>query len=514
MSEPTSASNEEYVLGELLGSGLTSDLYLGQYGEGGATVLLKRFHILDVDPARLNRLRWQMLWIGATRYPGLAWMRAVLQDEEGRPILVLQRAGEETLEQFLRRNDWRLARGAALDLVRRLTFALKHAAELGLDYTFIQPSTIMLEGGANPILLGFDLAGDFNLAALAADLPPEQVASLAPEQRSGRGSDERSLVYSLGALFATLIPPARPVGRRQDRVSAEMEALLQTAMAEDPQARYPDLGAFLEALDTALAGEDPMAGAQNVAAGLPATGISWKPSGAEVGLRTPTDSGLFGVPPQPALTTQTAPATRELQPSLGTPPASIARTRRRASRLPLLLLYLLLALIAAGAILLTLEPDLLDSLRRAGMVEDGALPPTPTLVDLGIGATATPEIAPIEAVLPATTSTATLVPATATATGSASTATRPSPTPSATRPTATATVTSSPSPSATIVPPSPTAVIVLPPPTEPPPPPPPTEPPPPPPPPTEPPPPPPPPPPTETPPSPTEPPATPTAPVP
>jgi hypothetical protein len=519
MVDETTPGSEEYVRGELLGRGLTSDLYTGQYGPGGVAVLLKRFRDHDTSDIRLNKLRWQVLWAGAKRYPGLAWTRGVHEDEDGRRTVIVEPAGDETLEEFLQRNEGGVNAGVALSLIRQLAEALQQAAELGFDYQFLQPATIMLEGETNPILLGLDLAGQFDLAALAADAPAAQVAFLSPEQRAGEESDERSLIYSLGVLLATLLapawlygtdglaadtvpePPAEVLAALQEDVSPETFALLQVALQRNPASRHKDLSSFLQAAraaELAEAGDDD--GAAAAAAGL-AQPRGWKPSGVP---KSVVSAGSVEMGEPVSAATATA---DEAPPSSPPPPDAPYRGGSRQPRLGLILLYLLLAIVAAGAILFVLEPEIIDRLRRPGVVTEGPVAPSPTVFNLGIATTPeAPATTPAPAAATATaTATATAVPATASPTRATATATRPSPT--AMR----ATATPSPSPTATAIVPPPTTVLIFP--TSTPLPPPPTEPPPPPP--TEPPPPPPPPPTEPPPPTPTEaPPATPTAPSP
>lgn len=531
MVDATTPGSEDYVRGELLGRGLISDLYTGQYGPAGVAVLLKQFRDHDTDAVRLNKLRWQVRWADMNRYPGHARMRGIHEDEDGRRTLILERAGGETLEQFLQRNTDGVEASAALLIVRRLAEALQQAAGLVLDYQFLQPATIVLEGENNPILLGLDLAGHFDLVALAAEAPAVQAAFLAPEQRAGDGADERSMIYSLGVLLATLLapmwlfgedgqaqdgppePPADVLAALQDEVTAETFALLVVALQRDPASRHKDLNAFLDAAYAAQLAEAADLDGANAATVSLASPRGWKPSGVPRGMMS------AGSPEIDEPVTKVAATAAEPLPTSPPPPDAMYRSDSRQPRLPLVLLYLLLTTVAAAAILLVLEPEITDWLKRPGVATEGPVVPSPTVFNLGISTTlesqATTPAAAATTMTPSATSTAIAVPATMTPTRATATATRPSPTPTR------ATLTPSPPPSATVNLPPPTTVLILPTSTQPPPPPtepPPTEPPPPPP--TEPPPPlptePPPPPPTEPPPpTPTEPPpATPTAPSP
>jgi serine/threonine-protein kinase len=91
-------------------------------------------------------------------------------------------------------------------VVRQIAAALARAHELGIVHRDLKPDNVMVAGGVAKVL-------DFGLAKMLAPLPTDDTATasiegrlvgtpsyMAPEQSRGRSADERSDVFSFGAL--------------------------------------------------------------------------------------------------------------------------------------------------------------------------------------------------------------------------------------------------------------------------------------------------------------------------
>jgi serine/threonine protein kinase/Tfp pilus assembly protein PilF len=165
------------------------------------------------------------------------------------------------------------------DLVAQAADALAHAHSLGVLHRDVKPSNLLLDVQGRVWVADFGLAkasdqDDLTLTGDTVGTP----RYLAPERFRGR-ADPQSDVYSLGATLyelATLRPAVggttplevmravleeQPVPPRgiEPRIPADLETVIQTAMAKEPQRRYPTAAALAADLRRFLADEPILA---------------------------------------------------------------------------------------------------------------------------------------------------------------------------------------------------------------------------------------------------------------
>jgi tRNA A-37 threonylcarbamoyl transferase component Bud32 len=164
----------------------------------------------------------------------------------------------------------------AINIARRLCWALDAAHEAGVIHRDIKPSNVILspdvESGDEPKLI------DFGLAKLASNTSGEGLTRtgqiigtpsyMSPEQIANQDVDARSDVYSLGCVLYEMLTGAAPFAGMEDvqvlykqlhedpptprsRVPSlplEIDAVVARSMAKDPAARYPSMQAMAKAL--------------------------------------------------------------------------------------------------------------------------------------------------------------------------------------------------------------------------------------------------------------------------
>ncbi len=175
----------------------------------------------------------------------------------------------ETLADVLARLDGPAPAEFVLSVTSQVASALDYAHRRGIVHRDIKPSNILVQENGKVLLTDFGIAH-----AVGLQSPEEKVAVLgtpeymSPEQASGRQVDGRSDVYSLGVVVYHMLtgrPPFRGDAYREilsahvnqpppdpralnPHLPGGVTAVLQRAMAKNPEQRYPTAGAFSKAL--------------------------------------------------------------------------------------------------------------------------------------------------------------------------------------------------------------------------------------------------------------------------
>ncbi|MGA0060864.1 MAG: protein kinase domain-containing protein [Planctomycetota bacterium] len=163
---------------------------------------------------------------------------------------------------------------AFLGLIEKVARTLHAAHRGGVIHRDIKPANVLVRSGGRPILIDFGLAWlddtDGRATRSATFGTP---AYSAPEVRAGEleRPDPRVDVFSLGVVlyeglrgerpFSTAIRQGarlhadRPPPRLDDRYGADVQAVIEAALAPDPAHRYPDMLAFANDLARLQRGE-------------------------------------------------------------------------------------------------------------------------------------------------------------------------------------------------------------------------------------------------------------------
>jgi serine/threonine protein kinase len=202
-----------------------------------------------------------------------------------------------------------------IQIARQIALALDYASQQDIEHIDVFPTRIVLKPGAKeiqPVITDLGLAwlagGEKMLQESKRVIHP---AFLSPEQARGMPQDIRSDIYRVGVLLylmATIKPPF-PVKTLEEAAAYHrdetpppphlvrqnlwdsLEQVILTCLQKEPNKRYPDLAALVQALDRAAL--------------HPPTGPA-KARGPESGKKTPVqpevDCVLVESPNQPAIT--------------------------------------------------------------------------------------------------------------------------------------------------------------------------------------------------------------------
>ncbi len=195
-----------------------------------------------------------------------------LHEEQDHRFLTMDWVEGVPLDKMLARRRQRLAIGDALRIVGAAGEAVAAAHEAGIVHRGLKPANLMVADDGTVTVMDFGHARSLDMGGqTVANVRQEDMAYTAQEVLFGRPADQAADVYSLGAIlyrcitgrtpleaggpvhqdsgFRGLKPPKPSKLNRQ--VPAELEQVMLTAIAANPEARYRNAGEFTaELLDT------------------------------------------------------------------------------------------------------------------------------------------------------------------------------------------------------------------------------------------------------------------------
>ena len=235
--------------------------------------------------------------------------------EDGRPYLVMSYADQGTLADRLEVEG--LTPAQTMEVVRQVGSGLQALHERGVLHRDVKPANVLFRtvddsanGGVRAMVADLGLGKALDVSSrltMIAGTP----TFVAPEQAQGEPLDPRADQYSLAALTYLLLsgrapyshatlsaaasPAAPPPLSTPDRpFPDEVDAVVRRGLARDREDRWPDVAAYLEALEAALG---PAATGDRSAAWLPADPYLTQP-GARPSQRLSGDPLPPPVPPR------------------------------------------------------------------------------------------------------------------------------------------------------------------------------------------------------------------------
>jgi serine/threonine-protein kinase len=261
-----------YRLDEVIGAGGMSIVFRAFDIELERVVAVKVLHAgMTVDSASVSRFQHEALTGAALGHEHIV---SVLDrgSDGGRPFIVLEFAGSTNLKQLVAEHG-ALPVDQALELTIQVARGLAFAHAHGCIHRDVKPQNVLVDGRTAKL-------ADFGIARSPATNDTPTLAGvvvgsadyISPEQAQGKDVDERSDVYSLGAVLYELLtgrPPfagesfvaiamqhvttPTPAPRRFRPLPPRLDLAVRRALAKEPARRFQTMQAFAAELEGCLA---------------------------------------------------------------------------------------------------------------------------------------------------------------------------------------------------------------------------------------------------------------------
>lgn len=257
----------------LIGRGGMGEVYKARHPETHQAIALK---VLDMrgydDPDTIRRFRREAESAMALDHPNVAKFYGMEQDEQGRPILVMEYIEGRGLDRIAEESSEMLY-SQILDYIIQTARGLDSACRRSIIHRDIKPENLIVTSDNQVKIIDFGLAksmwesSDLTGTGLVVGTP----RYISPEQGMGRSVDHRSDIYSLGATLYELATgkcpfdgdtplaimmkhinaPLTPPYMVNPRIPADVSDIIMKMMAKEPNDRYQDYENLIRDLESA-----------------------------------------------------------------------------------------------------------------------------------------------------------------------------------------------------------------------------------------------------------------------
>jgi serine/threonine-protein kinase len=262
--------DDRFEISEVIHRSAMSTIFKAIDRQTGATVALKVPLLnLEADPAFYSRFEREEEIGKMLNHPGI--LKIIPVEQKSRPYIVMEYVNGQTLDRLMQRIGL-LPIPDTLKIASRICDALHYMHEQGVIHRDLKPSNVMVCDDGTLRIMDFGIAKNEAMRRITfGGFSPTMGTPdyMAPEQIKGKRGDQRTDIYSLGAIIyemvtgqvpfqgpnvyavmnARLVGDPEPPRKLNPELSPQIEEIILHAMERDPVKRYPSAAAMKADLD-------------------------------------------------------------------------------------------------------------------------------------------------------------------------------------------------------------------------------------------------------------------------
>ena len=261
----------KYTISGEIGKGGMGVVYRGQDPFIGRTVAIKTIRLDIVQQAAgkeeaLKRFLREAQSAGNLSHPNIVTIYDVGEDE-GLIYIAMEFIDGHSLEDLLKQNK-RFSLDEIVQLFSQIGAALDYAHQKGIVHRDIKPANILVDQNHKVSIVDFGIARTASSTMTQTGMFMGTPRYMSPEQISGKKVDNRSDIFSLGAILYELLTQCnpfegesittviykimhadlRPVSDFNKQLPPGMDGVVKKALSRDADARYQTCRELLDDL--------------------------------------------------------------------------------------------------------------------------------------------------------------------------------------------------------------------------------------------------------------------------
>ncbi|MEP6895139.1 MAG: serine/threonine-protein kinase [Chloroflexota bacterium] len=222
------------------------------------------------DPAQFERFQRELEVMKSLDHPVI--LKGLGSGKYNRiPYLVTEYVNGQSLRTWMEKTA-SLPTDQAVTLIRKIADGLAYCHQNGVIHRDLKPENILITEEGQPVIMDFGLAltkGSHRVTYSNLSATMGTPDYMAPEQIDGQRGDQRTDIYALGTIMYELLTGKTPftgdtnmavmaqhlngtaprVDKVNPAVTPQVAAIVAKCLARNPEDRYADMPALIEALD-------------------------------------------------------------------------------------------------------------------------------------------------------------------------------------------------------------------------------------------------------------------------